>query len=777
MKARNLRGFFSIKAKLLIALSAMALIPLSIGGIYGIYYSIKALEDTTLHHLQHELSSKAEDIGKFLETVHKDVLLLSQALATKELINFNGPKDSKEFYNLRNRAEDVFFAFSRTRLYYYQVRYINEEGKEVVRVDSDGNTSIPIPLSKLQYKGDRYYFIDSMNYPKGECYVSPMDLNIEWGEIEVPYKPVVRIATPVFNNQGQRKGIVLINIYASYIIEQMQKLNIAKGGSTSLLSREGLYLSHLNAEQGDESFTYGSTKNLEEDYPKDVVSSILSGKPGMVRRYDSIISYAPIFTGDKISNDYWVLTIIYPKRSIFAPVYKMEIFYIFIGIISLSVAVLVGVWIARRFTRPILELHQGVERIAEGNFNHKLNIDTGDEIEGLSHRFNAMTDKLREFREQVINWNEELQREVERQTKELGIEKNKLENILMCASEGIVVADEEDKIIIMNPAAEALLRIKKEEMLGKTIFSCHRNPERVKGVLRGNKAPAPRHMTIGSRVMEISVASIVSRGERFGSMMVMRDITERQRLVEERMTMERQLFHADKLVSLGELSAGIAHEIGNPLAAIKTVIQAADDETPFIGKQKKYMERILKEVDRLSLFLKTFSAFANPGVKHSARSRVDQVIKDVLFLIRNEALKHNIKITDRIGKNIPEVRMDLDHLKQIFMNLVLNAIQAIGRDGRITISASRLNEVDVEISVSDNGPGISEENISKIFNPFFTTKPDGTGLGLSIVHRIITEHGGSIKVRSEVGVGTTFELTLPVERRRKDRERTLVLQS
>ena len=611
-----------IKAKLIAIFFILAILPITIAGIYGIYYSAYTLEDTTLRHLEYELSSKAKDIEKFLRTIHSDVLFLSQTVVMRDMVDSRKARGSAEFLHLKERLEKVALIISQTRPYYYQIRYIDENGHEVVRVDSDGDKSTVVPSDKLQNKGDRYYFTETMKYPNDQCYVSPMDLNVERGEIELPHKAVVRVATPVFDSLGSKKGIVIINLYASYLIQQMQSLNIAKGGTTFLVNKDGFYLSHLNSQESDSKyFGLGSTKGLSKDYSIDIVNQILSGKPGTIRNKTEISSYIPIFTGDNISKEFWVLAISYPKKAIFAPVFRMEVVFLIIGFFTLFAAIIVGILMARRVTKPILELHKGVEWIASGDFEHTLNIRTGDEIEELAVHFNKMTLRLRDYTARTMNWNEFLQEEVRKRTRELEVEKNKLENILMCATDGIIVADEGDRIIILNPAAESILGVKGVGMLGKDIFSCHKDLEKVRQYTSRESAGIPQTFTttIGSRTLEVSVAVINYEGEKFGSMMVMRDITERQKLMEERMTMERQLFHADKLVSLGELSAGVAHEIGNPLAAIKTVIQAMDEEMPFMGEQKKYMKRILREVDRLTLFLKTFSAFAHHGTTQSAK--------------------------------------------------------------------------------------------------------------------------------------------------------------
>lgn len=755
---------FGIKSKFTSILLVMAFIPLFVAGIYGIHHSTEALQDTTLAHLEFELSSKADDIEKFLRSIHRDAMFLSQTVVMKDILDARVPEGSGEFRRLRERLERVAHIISQTRPYYYQVRYINEKGHEVVRVDSDGSKSELVPFDKLQYKGDRYYFKEAMKYPADTCYVSPMDLNVEMGKVEEPPRLVVRVATPVFDGKGGKRGIIIINLYASHLIEQMQKLNIAKGGTTFLVNREGYYLSHPNTQKVDVSFNVGLTQRLSGDYSINMVEKILSGRQGTIKGASDIISYHPILTGDSVAKDYWVLALIYPKKAIFNSISKLRMVFYAIGLFAVLAATVVGIWMGRRFTRPIVELHKGVEWIAEGDFDHRLDIRTGDEIESLAHRFNSMTEKLKESRDRLQNWNESLQEEVRKRTRELEIERNKLESILMCASEGIVVANEEDRVIIMNPAAEAILGVRKDDMLGKGIMQCHRDQEKIKAVLNGENTISPRVVTasLGSKQLEISVAVMGSGKERLGSMMVMRDITERQRLTEERMDMEKQLFLADKLVSIGELSAGIAHEIGNPLAAIKTVIQSMDEVAPFIGEQKGYMERILTEINRLNHFIKTFSAFAHPRVNTSGRCDVTQVLNDVIFLVKNEAIKHSIIIENAEDEGMPEAVIDQDQLKQVFINLLINAIQAMPDGGKIRIRTSRADGNGIKVSISDTGPGIPKEDAERVFDPFFTTKPNGTGLGLSIVQRIIKEHNGDIRVRSEVGKGTTFDLILPV---------------
>lgn len=749
---KNRKRFYSIRIRLVTAFLLLALTPLLIAGLYGIYYSINSLLNTTLYHIEYEISSKAKDVENLLQNIHKHVLYLSRSSILTELI------ETKSL-DARKRLEDEYVNFSRAHPYYYQIRYIDETGMEIVRVDSHGDRVEVIPHERLQNKSDRYYFTDSVKYPKGECYVSPMDLNIEWGKVEIPTKPVIRFATPIFDNNNNR-GIVIINLFGSYIIEQIKEISITRRGFTFLVNQEGEYLANSSAS----SSLITDFRNLNSNYPAELVSKILSGEKGTEIFKDKIISYTPIFTGDLLSLRFWVLSHVYPKEIIFEPITRLKIAFLTIGFISVVISTIIGVFMARHFTSPISEFLRDVNLIAEGDFSHRININSKDELEQLAGRFNLMAEKLEEQREKLITWNEELKMEVEKRTKEIKFEKNRLESILISAAEGIIVADENDSVVMINPAAEKILGIRRKDIIGKTFSQCHREPENVKKILKDsetNKLPISTISISGSKILDINVVAMKIDEKNLGSMMIFRDITDRQRLEESQRMLEKQMFQAEKLTSLSILSAGISHEIGNPLAAIKTVAQAMEEELNLTGNQKRFSERIITEVNRLSSFLKTFSVFARSTDKHITLINPVKAIRDVLFWLEKKASNQGISIDYRDNGAMPMIKADPQQIQQVLINLIINAMDATPKGGKITI----LTESDgtgIKIKVADTGKGIPSEIIGNIFDPFFTTKPTGTGLGLSIAHKIVQDHGGEINVLSEEGKGTTFEVILPV---------------
>lgn len=224
---------------------------------------------------------------------------------------------------------------------------------------------------------------------------------------------------------------------------------------------------------------------------------------------------------------------------------------------------------------------------------------------------------------------------------------------------------------------------------------------------------------------------------------------------------EEQLRRADRLSALGELSAGMAHEIRNPLGSIKGAVEIIKDDYAPEEAKFEFIQILLKETDRLNHIVQEFLGFAKPKNPEFQFVDLNEAIESVLTLTAQEARKAGVKVEKKLDQAIGKRSLDAGLLKQAFLNLILNAIQAMPAGGQLTVE-SGLRGNEVEVRISDTGVGISEENRKKLFSPFFTTKKNGTGLGLAITYRIIENHHGMINVASEPGKGTTFTLKIPV---------------
>jgi len=222
---------------------------------------------------------------------------------------------------------------------------------------------------------------------------------------------------------------------------------------------------------------------------------------------------------------------------------------------------------------------------------------------------------------------------------------------------------------------------------------------------------------------------------------------------------EEQLRRADRLSALGELSAGLAHEIRNPLGSIRGTAEILRDGVAPDDPKREFTAILVREVERLNRVVQDFLDFARPAPPDHARIDLNAALNEVLTLTARQAERSNI-VVDFSAGDLPEVAADVEQLKQVFLNLILNAIQAMPSGGRLAIS-SRSGPGGVELRFRDTGLGIVEEDLERVFSPFFTTRRDGTGLGLAITSRIVRSHGGSIEVSSEPGQGSEFRIQLP----------------
>jgi len=244
---------------------------------------------------------------------------------------------------------------------------------------------------------------------------------------------------------------------------------------------------------------------------------------------------------------------------------------------------------------------------------------------------------------------------------------------------------------------------------------------------------------------------------------------ENARLYENLKQSQATLRRADRLSSLGLLTAGLAHEIRNPLVAIRTFTQLLPERYDDAEFREGFQGLALKEVDRICGLINDLLSFARPSRPNVAEENMNDVVDGIARILETEAKEKGVEITRDFGTKLPKVWIDREQMKQVFMNLILNAIQAMKEGGSIFIS-TRLTAKDeaansgqfVQVEVRDTGVGIPADNLDHIFDPFFTSKDEGSGLGLSISHQIVQEHGGYVTVASKVGVGTTFLINLPV---------------
>jgi len=358
---------------------------------------------------------------------------------------------------------------------------------------------------------------------------------------------------------------------------------------------------------------------------------------------------------------------------------------------------------------------------------------------------------------------------IEHLARELEDVKNFTESVIQSIGSGIIITEMNDSITYINRAGERMLGFSKEELVGKPfhIFSLKEKQSAVPSFLNNPddldtrkegwmKKKDQREFPVGFTINNhLSV-----RGERIGKIVVFRDLTNVYKIQEE-------ILRMDRLVSLGKLASGIAHELRNPLAGIKTTAQALGEELSEEDSRREYLSRITKEIDRLNDLLKTFFSFAKPQKLNLIHCQIKDIINEIIPFLIKEIADKGIRFIETYHPQLPQIKVDKTQMHQVFLNLFLNAIQAMPDGGELKIEASPIYSISsdgyekkfIKVVISDSGRGIPPHIEQKIFDPFFTTKPKGIGLGLSITYQIVKKHGGSIKVESQWGVGTFHYLS------------------
>jgi len=336
------------------------------------------------------------------------------------------------------------------------------------------------------------------------------------------------------------------------------------------------------------------------------------------------------------------------------------------------------------------------------------------------------------------------------------------ESILNSVGGGVIACDRRGIIVTVNPAARVLLARGEEDLVSfplAKVFEGHDELTRAADlVLSGDQQRATLETELGTNERPLSVAVRVSphrsRGQTVGIVITLEDLTEVKDLTE-------QLLRADKLSGLGELVAGVAHEVRNPLGVIKASVQMLEQEMDQGCASAELTHVMAQEIDRLDSVVTALLDFGRPTESQFGPVNAVRVLNEVILLTKQFALQQQIGVTAELPDELPNIWADEDRLKQIFVNLISNAIQAMPDGGDLNIAAATRDGF-LRVSFTDSGVGISPEEQERIFDPFHTTRAEGSGLGLSIVHRIIDAHNGFITVDSETGRGTTFTVGLPL---------------
>ena len=339
-----------------------------------------------------------------------------------------------------------------------------------------------------------------------------------------------------------------------------------------------------------------------------------------------------------------------------------------------------------------------------------------------------------------------------------------LTGVLESMTDGIVVTDQDRRVILSNRAAARLLGLAAEDLQDRPLSEVVTDRAFASFLdehLAGPQKVADREFALdgGRRLLAVSILPLVREGRVQGALVHAEDVTERR-------TREARLRRAESLASLTTLAAGVAHEIKNPLGSMGIHLQLIRRKIGGKGRVEArelepHLAVIAEEVDRLNRIVVDFLFAVKPMDTHLEDADLNAVVRDLIAFVGPELDQAGVTVEASLAEDVPLLKLDVRFVKQALLNLIKNAMAAMSGGGRLGIETRR-NGDEVQLSVADSGSGIPADILDKIFEPYFTTKPFGTGLGLTIVFKIVKEHFGDIAVASKEGEGTTFTITLPV---------------
>ncbi len=426
--------------------------------------------------------------------------------------------------------------------------------------------------------------------------------------------------------------------------------------------------------------------------------------------------------------------------------------FVLVTLLILLASSWMGLFLARRLMTPIQALAEGTRRISSGDLDHRIEVAADDEMAGVVDSFNLMTGELARNRAVI----ETKQRELVSANRTLAEERALVGAILENLAAGVLALGADGRVLAANGAALRMLHLREAELVGRPIAEAWADPERTRLAALldapAGSPPAQVSLVLGGerRTFEAKVTDLPDAGGgSAGRVLVLEDLTE--------------LIRAQKLATWTEAARRIAHEIKNPLTPIRLAAERLRARHRQGGEGldelvEPSVDIIVREVGNMQGLVDEFSRYARMPGPQLAATALDRVVTEVLALYRD--VKPGVEVAARVGAELGEAWVDPEQIRRVLINLIDNAVEATEAPGKIEVAAERHGE-SIELAVADTGRGIAPEDRDKLFLPFFSRKGRGTGMGLAIVHRIVSDHAGTIRVEDNPPRGTIFRVELP----------------
>lgn len=783
-----------LKSKLILITIGVGTIPLVLAMILSYFQGKKSLMEvigSSFKALAYETSTK-------VDLLVKDEIFKISHLAGHPTLILSVTEHNKSFKEVQlNQVPDHFkdLALNWKNQNKIESSPVNNRASQVLKdfiKDAPNASSNTIALFITNNKG---VLISSVNlYPdflnseraswtkimtkKMDIFIGPLSND------KLTKRFIIEISVPIKNQDGEKIG-VLHRIYDAkeFFVHSLDPITFGKSGHVMLINSEGMVLTCPILPTGFRL----SDPDLVKAVTWPSASWAQTQGDGHGSEDTSIIGFSPLEQASRhtlaSTNQQWFTFAWQASEELFAPTESLLNWVSGAGMFSILLIIIMGSLAANRIVEPIRKLEHKAVSIGRGEKTDTLEIKTGDEIESLAKEINTMSELLQKKFSGLEN-------QVEAQNQEILNLKKYTESILMSVPEVIVIFDPEQKIEYANSAFEKLTKKFPSDFLGQRLGGVSLDFPSEWNQLSVELTKYKKETRIQSGSSLDNIASYTAKDplnpmtaepqkdkratvafknkiyayqffdvfldnkepQRVG--LIMKDITEEKELLD-------QLTQADKLAGLGTLAAGIAHEINNPLYSVMAYTEAIAEQEN-IPKIRELADKVLKRSKHMASVILNLSGYTRANTQDviqevDVNERLDGAVEMALMSLYSD----DIDIVKNYNTNA-WIKAKPEEIQQAFLNIINNAVQAMEGKGRLEIS-SRLEGGHVLIDIQDTGPGIPKEHISKVFDPFFTTREvgKGTGLGLNIVHRVVEKYGGNIKINSEMNQGTTVTISLP----------------
>lgn len=730
------RLFSSIRSKFIAIFFILGVMPLVVVGYYSYKTASDALLVQTTEQLGNLADKTAQQIDTFFEVVQKDINLLS---------NFPFIQLSFLQFEFGQRLDT-----SRRLLEEYEVK--NQYCKRIHLIDLQGRTVLTVP-------GDTK---EPFEVSHGDGWLNAvMEHDLFLSDIildEPSSDPCLILTKKVYDFEDKNKpvGILAFEIKWTAFTQFVSSLKIGSQGYSFLIDSNGYLIYH--PDQNLKSI-YAVFKEGSPGFPA-LIKKMTAGERGFGEYLYQKRKKYMVYTPCKTKN--WSVGIALQRSEFMSDIINFRQSMMTFSALIMGLIIFVSLLFVKSLTHPISQLITGARAIGEGDLDQVIQVESSDELQDLAREFNNMAARLKTSMQEIVDL------------------KTFNDDIFRSVSSGIVTVNQRGELTSVNKSAKAVLSFHSSGREEESLENLTSGMKRVLSLLiltLGKKEKIEHHVMdylnhqAEPVFIEINTSLLNdSGGNIIGAIADIRDITLKKR-------MEELMLRVDKLASMGELSAGIAHEIRNPLAGMKTSIQVLSKKLTR-PSQLFLIEGVLSEIDRLNTIVTDLLKFSGPSPSFPGPVDIKVLLKKTLDLLMEKIQKQDITIVQEY--DAPAAFLDREQIQQVFLNLLLNAVNAMPKGGVLTLSVKRVKNTDkikekiahpsdphfsnhfLSVSFKDTGSGIKQENLSRIFDPFFTTHPNGTGLGLSIAHKLLEKNNACIYIDSKEGQGTLATLILPM---------------